>query len=115
MQIANNENGEIPEIVPTFDVHQLNFTETFVHLSKAEQERQKTTTTTTTEAPEVRAAMGYEVSQLVIVEFFSCFYYFFFSWLIKRTQLVPESFVTLFKKPTTKHLFSFEKKKGIEK
>lgn len=58
--IANNDNGEIPEIVPTFDVNQLNFTETFVKMSQLELERRKTTTTTTTEAPEVRQAMGYE-------------------------------------------------------
>lgn len=47
--IANNENGEIPEIIPTFDVSQLNFTETFVRMSQTEIERQKTSTTTTTE------------------------------------------------------------------
>ncbi|KAI6194169.1 Degenerin [Aphelenchoides besseyi] len=57
--IANNENGEIPEIVPTFDVSQLNFTETFVR-APGGAKTTKTTTTTTTEAPEIRQALGYE-------------------------------------------------------
>jgi hypothetical protein len=59
--VQNNENGEIPEIVPTFDVNQLNFTETFVHMSQAEALKRKTTTTTTTESPEIVQALGFSV------------------------------------------------------
>lgn len=57
--IANNENGEIPEILPTFDVGTLNFTQAFVASSPRSQ---LTTTTTTTQAPEIRQALGYEAS-----------------------------------------------------
>lgn len=58
--IANNENGEIPEILPTFDTSNLNFTQTFVMMSQRQREKMSTTTTTTTEAPEVKQALGYE-------------------------------------------------------
>ncbi|CAD5215699.1 unnamed protein product [Bursaphelenchus xylophilus] len=55
--IANNENGEIPEILPTFDVDHMNFTQAFV---TAKPKKVGPTTTTTTEAPAVREALGYE-------------------------------------------------------
>jgi hypothetical protein len=57
--IANNENGEIPEIQPSAEIDKLNFTD----FSMAPGERQvTTTTTTTTQAPEIRQALGFDVS-----------------------------------------------------
>ncbi|CAD5211340.1 unnamed protein product [Bursaphelenchus okinawaensis] len=55
--IANNENGEIPEILPTFDVETMNFTQAFI---TAKPKKLEATTTTTTEAPEIKQALGYE-------------------------------------------------------
>uniref|UniRef100_A0A914C4J5 Uncharacterized protein n=1 Tax=Acrobeloides nanus TaxID=290746 RepID=A0A914C4J5_9BILA len=53
--IANNENGNIPEIFPTEDLAQINFTKSFVEGTPS----LRTTTTTTTQAPEIVQAMGF--------------------------------------------------------
>lgn len=60
--VANNENGEIPNIIPNLDLHGMNFTENFVansfnnvFLGKQEP------VTTTTQKPEEAKAMGFEV------------------------------------------------------
>jgi hypothetical protein len=62
--IAQNENGEIPEIVPDVDLDKLNFTAHFLVDSDrktAELMSQKGGATTTTPSPEVIHAMGFEV------------------------------------------------------
>ena len=61
--VASNENGEIPDIVPSSDLDKLNFAESFVLSASSESSRGKFagTTTTTTQEPEVAQAMGYEV------------------------------------------------------
>lgn len=55
--IANNENGLIPEIFPSEDLANINFTKSFVE----GKPKIRTTTTTTTQAPEVVQAMGFTV------------------------------------------------------
>lgn len=66
--IKNNENGEIPDIIPSADVEFLNFTEQFL-VNKEGKEggrgsniKGQATTTTTTPTPDVVQAMGFEAS-----------------------------------------------------
>lgn len=65
--IANNENGEIPEIIPSDDIETVDFIKKLE--AKNLESSQKTTTTTTTQAPEIRQAMGFEVIICVLISY----------------------------------------------
>lgn len=57
--VANNPNGEIPEIIPTEDIENLDYIKKFPAQSASIS---VTTTTTTTQAPAIREALGFDVS-----------------------------------------------------
>lgn len=58
--VANNENGEIPNIVPNLDLHLINFTENFVK-SFLETNDNVEKNISTTEKPEEAQALGFQV------------------------------------------------------
>uniref|UniRef100_A0A914Y1L3 Uncharacterized protein n=1 Tax=Panagrolaimus superbus TaxID=310955 RepID=A0A914Y1L3_9BILA len=59
--VANNENGEIPEIIPSEDIENLDYLKKFPSES---MNIAGTTTTTTTQAPEIREALGFDVCKI---------------------------------------------------
>lgn len=74
--VQNNENDEIPDIIPNFNLEQMNFTSNFVIPSEKSlllKQLKTAQVVTTTEAPEIKQAMGFEV----------CFY-FKNTFLIKK-------------------------------
>lgn len=62
--VANNENEEIPNIIPSLDLHGINFTENFVKSSLEKNNIEKPIFTT--QKPEEVQAMGFQVKKLIL-------------------------------------------------